>query len=155
MKWFLLTVAALLLVGCESDSVGPRSVPCDDFLMQFSSAPGDTVQAAGGLRYIDVRPGSGEIAVSGRAVEVNYSGYLLDGTRFDTSCPTSRTVLQIALGASQVIAGFEIGITGMREGGVRRIIVPPELGYGNQPQGPIPANSTLIFDVQLVSVSGS
>lgn len=154
MKWSLLLAAGLLLAACEDDPVGPASVPCADFLLQFGTATGDTVTTDEGARYIDIRTGSGEPAARGRVAEVNYSGYLTDGTRFDTSCAASRTVLQVGIGAGQVIPGFEIGITGMRPGGVRRVIFPPELGYGANPQGSIPANSTLIFDIELIGFAG-
>jgi FKBP-type peptidyl-prolyl cis-trans isomerase len=129
-------------------------VPCDNFLLEFGTATGDTVTTSEGVRYIDVRTGTGEPAALGSIVEVNYSGYLTDGTLFDTSCPGNRSVLLVGIGASQVIRGFEIGLSGMRPGGVRRLIIPPELGYGNNPVGPIPANSTLIFDIELVGFAG-
>lgn len=85
-------------------------------------------------------------------VDVNYSGYLLSGTLFDSSCPAGIPVLRVALGGSQVIPGFDLGIRGMQPGGVRRVIIPPALGYGNVASGPIPANSTLVFDLQLVKL---
>jgi len=85
-------------------------------------------------------------------VDVNYSGYLLDGTPFDSSCPATATVFRLTLGASQVIPGFDLGIRGMKPNAIRRVIVPPALGYGNVANGPIPANSTLIFDLQLVRI---
>lgn len=85
-------------------------------------------------------------------VDVNYSGYLLSGLRFDTSCPVGIDVLRLTLGDGDVIGGFDLGIRGMKPGGVRRVIIPPELGYGNVPRGPIPPNSTLVFDIQLVQI---
>jgi len=146
----LLAAALGILTGCGSDPAGAGDVACDDFLLQYGAAAGDTVTTEQGLRYIDVSPGSGTAAAQGTTVDVNYSGYLLNGTQFDTSCPTDAPVFRVTLGASQVIPGFDLGIRGMRPDGVRRIIVPPALGYGNVPNGPIPANSTLVFDLQLV-----
>jgi FKBP-type peptidyl-prolyl cis-trans isomerase FkpA len=90
-------------------------------------------------------------------VTVNYTGWLYDGAaaenkgrQFDTS--VGRGPLPVALGAGQVIAGWDQGLVGMRVGGLRRLVVPPSLGYGSQAQGPIPANSTLVFDIELLSV---
>jgi FKBP-type peptidyl-prolyl cis-trans isomerase len=150
MKWYLIALAALFLAGCERDPFGPAHVTCDNFLLQFGVATGDTIETPEGLRYIDIRTGSGDTASPGRIAEVNYTGYLLDGTVFDTSCPSNRAVLWAIVGGSDLIAGFDLGMMGMRPGGVRRLIIPPELGYGSNDVGIIPANSTLIFDVQLI-----
>jgi FKBP-type peptidyl-prolyl cis-trans isomerase len=150
MKFPVIVFASLLLGACSEDIIGPVHVDCDSFLLQFGAAVGDTVQTPAGLRYIDIRTGTGDAASTGMLAEVNYSGYLLNGTRFDTSCPASRTVIRATIGGSETIAGFQMGIAGMRPGGVRRVIIPPSLGYGNTANGSIPANSTLIFDLQLV-----
>lgn len=146
----LLAAALGILTGCGSDSAGVDDVACDDFLLQYGAAAGDTVTAQQGLKYIDISPGSGTAAAAGMTVDVNYSGYLINGTLFDTSCSAEAPVFRLTLGAGQVIQGFDLGIRGMQPGGVRRIIVPPALGYGNVVNGPIPANSTLVFDLQLV-----
>jgi FKBP-type peptidyl-prolyl cis-trans isomerase FkpA len=154
MRRYLIAVALLLLLGCGDDILGPTHVTCDDFLLQFGVAPGDTIETSEGLRYVDLQAGAGEAAVNGLTADVNYAGYLVDGTPFDTSCPPTRAVLRLTIGGGGVIPGFMLGVTGMRPGGVRRIIIPPELGYGATPVGPIPANSTLVFDLQLVGFVG-
>ena len=143
-----LIAALLTLAACLDDPAAPDTVDCDAFLLEYGPASGDTVTAAQDLRYIEVTPGTGAGAAAGRTVDVNYSGYLLNGTSFDTSCGTP--VLRLTLGAQEVIEGFDLGIRGMTPGGVRRVIVPPALGYGNAQVGPIPPNSTLVFDIQLV-----
>lgn len=149
--------AALLAISAAcggSDSTGPSDVACHDFLAQFSQATGDTVNGSQGLKYIEVVIGSGAEAALTNTVDVNYSGYLAsNNNRFDTSCQEGTPVLRVTLGASQVIPGFDLGIRGMKPGGVRRVIVPPALGYGGVAQGPIPANSTLIFDIQYVGLA--
>lgn len=104
-----------------------------------------------GLYYQDLSAGDGEVAERGRTVRVLYNGYLPDGTRFDG---TTDSPISFALGRGQVIAGWDEGIAGMRVGGRRRLVVPPRLGYGSEARADrIPANSTLVFDIQLVGVS--
>ena len=143
-----------LVAACGgSDTTGPSDVACHDFLVQFSQATGDTVNGSQGLKYIEVVVGTGADAALTNTVDVNYSGYLAtNNNRFDTSCDAGTPTLRVTLGASQVIPGFDLGIRGMKPGGVRRVIVPPALGYGNVANGPIPANSTLIFDIQYVGL---
>ena len=148
------SAALLALVACGgSDTTGPSDVACHAFLVQFSQATGDTVNGSQGLKYIEVVVGTGSDAALTNTVDVNYSGYLAsNNNRFDTSCDAGTPTLRVTLGASQVIPGFDLGIRGMKPGGVRRVIVPPALGYGGVANGPIPANSTLIFDIQYVGL---
>jgi FKBP-type peptidyl-prolyl cis-trans isomerase len=80
-----------------------------------------------------------------------YTGWLTDGTRFDGNMPNGPT-LPFTLGAREVIPGWDEGITGMRVGGRRQIVIPPELGYGSMGSGPIPGNATLVFEVELAGV---
>ena len=108
----------------------------------------------------DLRVGTGAEAQTGRSATVNYSGWLYDasrpelkGTQFDSSLLPGRTPFTFTPGAGRVIAGWERGVPGMRVGGQRRLVIPPELGYGSVAQPQIPPNSTLVFDIELVSVS--
>lgn len=146
--------ALLTLAACGgSDLSGPEDVACHDFLLEYGAAPVDTVDASQGLKYIEIVTGSGADAAVTNTVDVNYSGYLAsNNNRFDSSCQEGTPVLRVTLGASQVIPGFDLGIRGMKPGGVRRVIIPPALGYGGVANGPIPANSTLIFDIQFVGL---
>ena len=114
---------AVMLPACGSDS---------------SSSPSN-----GTLSVEDVVVGGGALAVAGDTVTVNYVGTFTNGTQFDAGTFAFR------LGANQVIAGFDQGVTGMRVGGRRRLTIPPNLGYGSQANGPIPGNSTLKFDITL------
>jgi peptidylprolyl isomerase/FKBP-type peptidyl-prolyl cis-trans isomerase FkpA len=104
------------------------------------------------LGIIDEVVGTGAEAVSGKHVTVNYTGTLTDGTKFDSSLNPGRTPFDFNLGAGEVIAGWDQGVVGMKVGGKRKLTIPPSLGYGSQAQGPIPANSTLIFEVELFKV---
>jgi FKBP-type peptidyl-prolyl cis-trans isomerase len=90
--------------------------------------------------------------VIGDTVSVVYIGVLPDGTVFDSSDSHGGTPITFTIGAGRVIPGWEQGLIGMQEGGRRLLAIPPSLGYGAQPNGPIPANSTLLFDIQLVKV---
>ena len=104
-----------------------------------------------GLIITDERVGSGAEAVAGKTITVNYSGTFTNGTKFDSSYDRGQP-FTFALGAGQVIAGWDQGFAGMKVGGKRKIVVPPQLGYGPNTYGPIPGNSTLIFEVELLDV---
>lgn len=122
------------------------------FVSSLSFSQTDTVATSSGLKYIVMKTGTGKQAKNGKAVEVHYTGYLTDGKKFDSS--RDRGVpIEFTLGEGQVIKGWDEGIALMRVGGKMRLIIPPELGYGSKAIGDlIPANSTLIFDVELMSV---
>lgn len=105
-----------------------------------------------GVEVQDVTLGTGEVAVEGAGVSVHYRGLLADGTEFDQSMARGRP-LSIRIGSHEVIAGWEDGLVGMRVGGKRRMVIPPHLGYADRQMGPIPANSTLYFEVELMSVT--
>lgn len=104
------------------------------------------------LQSTDLVVGSGAAAKSGDCLQMKYYGTLAkDGTVFDQNYNKS-TALQFQLGKGQVIAGWDQGIAGMRVGGVRRLVIPSQLAYGDAEQGSIPANSTLVFLVKLVAI---
>ncbi|HKV84237.1 MAG TPA: FKBP-type peptidyl-prolyl cis-trans isomerase [Ktedonobacterales bacterium] len=103
-----------------------------------------------GLQYVDVVQGGGAEAQSGQRVTVHYTGWLTNGTKFDSSRDRNDP-FQFALGGGQVIQGWDQGVVGMREGGQRRLIIPANLGYGARgAAGVIPPNATLNFDVELL-----
>ena len=101
-----------------------------------------------GLRVQEVKVGTGPAAVAGKTTVVNYLGWLGDGRTFDSTRKSGP--FELELGSGKVIKGWDEGIVGMRVGGIRRLIVPPELGYGNQRSGRVPPGSTLTFDVELL-----
>ncbi len=121
-------------------------------------ADGDYATTASGLRSYDLQVGTGAEAVAGRTVLVHYTGWLTDGTRFDSSRQPRRPMgrqepFSFRLGAGEVIKGWDEGVAGMRVGGKRQLVIPPNLAYGDRGAGQvIPPGATLIFEVELVDV---
>jgi FKBP-type peptidyl-prolyl cis-trans isomerase FkpA len=105
-----------------------------------------------GLQYEDIEEGTGQEAVAGRAVSVHYTGWLTDGTKFDSSHDRNQP-FTFPLGARRVIAGWDEGVAGMKVGGKRKLTIPAHLGYGVQGAGGvIPPNATLVFEVELLAI---
>ena len=105
-----------------------------------------------GLQYEDAVVGEGAEATKGKQVAVHYTGWLTNGSKFDSSKDRNEP-FEFSLGARHVIAGWDEGVQGMQEGGKRKLTIPPELGYGARGAGGvIPPNATLIFDVELLGV---
>jgi FKBP-type peptidyl-prolyl cis-trans isomerase len=110
------------------------------------------VVTASGLKYVDLKAGQGEEARAGKVVEVHYTGWLENGTKFDSSVDRNRP-FTFRLGAGDVIKGWDEGVAGMKAGGKRKLIIPPDLGYGKRGAGEvIPPGATLIFEVELLGV---
>jgi FKBP-type peptidyl-prolyl cis-trans isomerase FkpA len=119
-------------------------------------ATSQVIEMPNGLKYTDTKAGDGTTAASGNKVSVHYTGWLYNngakGAKFDSSVDRGQP-FQFTLGAHQVIAGWDEGVAGMKVGGKRTLIIPPELGYGARGAGGvIPPNATLMFDVELLGV---
>jgi peptidylprolyl isomerase len=119
----------------------------------LNPAVGASVTTPSGLQYEDVKQGDGPTPKAGQVVVVHYVGTLTDGTKFDSSRDRGQP-FEFTLGAGQVIKGWDEGLATMKVGGQRKLTIPPELGYGARGVGPIPANSTLNFDVELLEIKG-
>jgi len=118
----------------------------------FDSAQGKPVQYDNGLTVQDVVVGTGKTAENGDTLSTHYVGALQDGTVFDESYGRGQPI-QFVLGSGQLIQGWDLGLVGVKEGGKRRLIIPPELAYGAQGAGGvIPPNATLLFEIELVLV---
>lgn len=110
-------------------------------------------QTASGLQYEDTVIGSGPAAQSGDQVQVHYTGWLENGTKFDSSVDRNEP-FEFPLGAGRVIQGWDEGVAGMQVGGTRKLVIPPELGYGARGAGGvIPPNAVLIFEVELLAIN--
>jgi len=121
-----------------------------------NAATNQVIEMPNGLKYTDTKTGEGAIAAAGNKVSVHYTGWLhkndAKGAKFDSSVDRGQP-FQFTLGAHQVIAGWDEGVAGMKVGGKRTLIIPPELGYGARGAGGvIPPNATLMFDVELLRV---
>jgi peptidylprolyl isomerase len=139
-KWIVMCAVLALTVSACGGGGGPSS----------SAAP--ATKTASGLQYTDEVVGAGDTPQPGDYVVVHYTGTLEDGTKFDSSLDRNEP-FELALGAGQVIPGWDIGLQGMKVGGKRRLTIPPELAYGSQGAGGvIPPNATLIFEVELLEI---
>jgi FKBP-type peptidyl-prolyl cis-trans isomerase len=125
-------------------------------LGRSDAATNQVIEMPNGLKYTDSKTGDGATATSGNKVSVHYTGWLYNngakGAKFDSSVDRGQP-FQFTLGAHQVIAGWDEGVAGMKVGGKRTLIIPPELGYGARGAGGMtPPNATLMFDVELLGV---
>jgi FKBP-type peptidyl-prolyl cis-trans isomerase len=150
-------LSAAILSGCGNDA--EQAKPAEEKAAAAASStnyPGEATAAqatttASGLQYIDLVVGAGAIAEAGKNVVVHYSGYLTNGFKFDSSVDRDQAI-EFPLGAGEMIKGWDEGVVGMKAGGKRKLIIPPALGYGASDYGPIPGNSVLVFDIELLEV---
>ena len=134
---FVVVLALVAAAGCSNDHT------------PFSF--GKTQTHPSGLKIEDLTVGTGAVATPGTNVTVDYTGWLSDGTKFDSSI--GREPFKFRLGGGQVIPGWDAGVKGMRVGGKRKLTIPPEMGYGARGAGGvIPPNATLVFEVELLKV---
>lgn len=144
----LLLVAAIAIPACsQKDAKGPAETAAVE-----SHAVQGQVKTPSGLSYTDLVQGSGAQPVSGKSVKVHYTGWLENGTKFDSSLDHGQP-FAFRIGTGEVIPGWDEGVMSMRVGGKRKLIVPAQLGYGaSGAGGVIPPNATLIFEVELLDV---
>jgi FKBP-type peptidyl-prolyl cis-trans isomerase FkpA len=160
----VLTLASALAVGCAGEGDGARDTEeattppaaTEEASMSAMGGPppitGDTVTTESGLQYIIFQAGEGAAAQAGQQVLVHYTGWLTDGSKFDSSVDRGEPYA-FPLGAGYVIRGWDEGVAGMLVGEQRRLIIPHELAYGESGRGSIPPRATLIFDVELMGIA--
>lgn len=140
---------ALLLMACTPRETTPVTIATATFAPTLQVDIAASTKLPSGLYYRDLEVGTGATAEAGQTVGVFYAGALIDGKPFDA---TRGSPYSFRLGVGKVIAGWDQGVAGMKVGGKRQLIIPPELGYGAQGIGPIPPNAILVFTVELVGV---
>jgi len=137
-----LIVLAIVMAGCAKREKLAASIPPATGAMHTQYT----------MRYVDVAIGSGKVAEAGKVFSVHYTGWLLDGTKFDSSRDREKP-LSFEQGKRKVIPGWDAGFEGMRVGGKRRLFIPYQLAYGEKGRGKIPPKAELIFDVELMDVT--
>ncbi len=154
-RW-LTALLVLALAGCHATGTKPADVTAGA-TPQKPAAPTapatpEMVTTTRGLKYLDLVVGTGDLAEPGKNVSVHYTGWLTDSTKFDSSVDRGQP-FTFRLGAGNVIRGWDEGVAGMRVGGERKLIIPPDLGYGDRgAAGVIPPGATLVFNVKLLGV---
>jgi len=144
MKVFAVAVVMALVTG-SAYGAGEQVKPA-------GKAASKTIKTASGLKYTDVKVGTGASPVKGKQVKVHYTGTLENGKKFDSSYDRREPIVFV-FGVGQVIPGWDEGLAGMKVGGKRKLIIPSKLGYGVAGSPPdIPPNATLLFDVELIDV---
>ncbi|MBS10930.1 MAG: peptidylprolyl isomerase [Gemmatimonadetes bacterium] len=149
---WVLVVAGMMFVGCGDDAV--ESLGLGPTLN--STAPQTVADSAfrttpSGLRIHDFVDGTGDLVRPGSIATVHYTGWLTDGTKFDSSLDRNEP-FTFRLGVGNVIPGWDEGVAGMRVGGKRQLVIPPALAYGGTGTGSIPSNSTLVFEIELLKI---
>jgi peptidylprolyl isomerase len=155
----LFVFSFAMIVGCagiraEAAPPATNAAPVHAPAAEIDKESGKPViTTPSGLKYVDLAPGAGDPAKAGDQLAVNYVGKLVDGSKFDSSYDRGQP-FQIELGKTAVIQGWTEGLTGMKAGGKRKLIIPPQLGYGQAGYPDvIPPNATLIFEVEVVSIN--
>ena len=127
-------------------------IPVMIFMILFAGCSKDKEAMNGELIIEDLKVGEGSEVVKYNIVTVNYTGWLTDDTKFDSSLNPGRSPFRFTVGGGQVIKGWDEGLLGMKVGGKRKLTIPPSMGYGNRDMGVIPPNSTLIFEIDLLVI---
>jgi FKBP-type peptidyl-prolyl cis-trans isomerase len=146
-------VAALaLLAGCDLNTAPNTPAPIDPAKDTYASGLGVNIpsmtKTATGLYYKDKVVGTGTAAAKGDSVKVNYTLWLTNGTKVESSKDTGGKPLEFLTGAARVIPGFEEGVLGMLPGGVRLLVVPPQLAWGSRGNPPVQPNANIVFEVE-------
>lgn len=143
----LLLALAVALPACVQNEGKPAAS------VKNESKVADMMKTPSGLAYVDLQTGTGPQPTAGKAVKVHYTGWLENGTKFDSSVDRNQP-FDFIIGVGQVVPGWDEGVMTMRVGGKRKLVIPPQLGYGaSGAGGVIPPNATLIFEVELLDVA--
>ena len=151
-------LGALAMTGCNKAAETPAATnPAETPAAEVpaveppASATGSVTADVTELKIEDVKVGTGAEAKTGDTVSVHYKGWLTDGTKFESSKDSGRP-FAFQVGQGMVIKGWDDGVAGMKVGGVRKLTIPADMGYGAQGSGPIPPNATIVFEIELLAV---
>jgi peptidylprolyl isomerase len=151
-SWLIFEIELVSIKNKEepgkTDS-GAQSPKAENADSAATKAKEDT--ARGGLKIEDLKEGAGDPVKKGDRVSVHYTGWLTNGTKFDSSLDRN-SPFDVTVGVGQVIKGWDMGLVGMKAGGKRKLTIPPELAYGSRGAGSIPPNSELIFEIELLKI---
>jgi peptidylprolyl isomerase len=154
LRYAIIVVTALALVfpGCSKKESPEQVAEQPSSQVERMETSGQEVTTASGLKYVDIKIGKGESPQKGQTAVVHYTGWLTDGKKFDSSVERGMP-FEFAIGQGKVIKGWDEGVSTMKVGGKRKLIIPPELGYGGRGAGGvIPPNATLVFEVELLEI---
>jgi FKBP-type peptidyl-prolyl cis-trans isomerase len=147
-----LIALSLIAIGCGKKNPAPKQQTQTPTTQQQSEQGGKLITTPSGLQYTDIVVGKGPAPQPGQLAVVNYTGWLEDGKKFDSSLDRG-VPFEFRLGQGKVIKGWEEGVSTMKVGGKRKLIIPPELGYGDRGvPGVIPPNATLVFEIELLNI---
>lgn len=144
-----VAISSLAMLGCASQDITPPTIEATTFAPSLGVDLAASTKTPSGVYYRDVTVGTGATVVSGQQISVRYTGWLANGTQFDSNVNGSPLVFRI--GTGYVIDGWDLGIPGMKVGGRRQLIIPSVLGYGPGGNTGIPSNSILVFIVDVLS----
>ena len=145
-------VASSACLSGESIAVEEAVIEQTNFASSLGVNLGASTKTANGTYYRDLVVGTGATVATGQTIAVRYTGWLANGTQFDSNT-TKADPLTFKVGSGAVIAGFDDGLIGAKVGTQRQLIIPPSLGYGPYDYGPIPGNSVIVFKVEVISVT--
>ena len=147
---FCLIPAVCSLLSCQKQE--PVKPATEQVATTGATSGAQMIKTPSGLQYQDLVPGSGPSPVAGKNVTVHYTGWLTNGTKFDSSLDNNQP-FTFTIGAGQVIPGWDEGVMSMKLGGKRKMVIPPQLGYGTAGAGGvIPPDATLVFEVLLLDI---
>lgn len=153
---FLITSLTSSVIGCTCSQQDSATTSTTQPATTAAQSTGTAASGVGKLEITDIKVGTGTTAVSGKKVTVHYTGTLTNGKKFDSSLDNAGVPFKFNLGAGHVIPGWEEGVQGMKVGGKRKLVIPPQMAYKEAGvKDVIPPNATLVFDIELLNVENA